>query len=149
MTQTVHYPVPLHEPQTPSSSRNHSQHHTYPPQPTPTLHPASHSRALEQFQPAEEVRSRWVALQALAVTWPPGTIEPLDSTGESPLMAFVDRSERKYCCRVPIEGGVCDKENIKKGRMLAHIRKEHLQFRPFACGGHCGLIGWLAGSPPV
>ena len=84
-----------------------------------------------------------MALQALAVTWPSDTIEPLDSTGESPLMAFVDRSERKYHCRVPVEGRLCNKENLKKDRILSHIRNEHLQFRPLACGGHCGFGGWL------
>jgi hypothetical protein len=61
-------------------------------------------------------------------------------------MAFVGRSERpdrKYHCRVPVEDGLCDKDNSKKDRMLAHIRKEHLHFRPLLCGGECGLIGWL------
>ena len=140
---TVNYLSAPHVPCTPSSPHDYSHPHVYWPHPNPTFSSAPHSQAQAQFQSTEGVESRWMALQALAVTWPPGTIEPFDSTGESPLMAFVDRVERKYHCRVPVEGGLCNKENTKKDRILSHIRKEHLHFRPLACGGHCGFDGWL------
>jgi hypothetical protein len=108
----------------------------------PTLHPASHPQAQAQPQSTEGVQSRWMALKTLAATWPRGTIEPPDSTGESPLMEFVNRSECKYHCLVPVEGGLCDREHIRKDRILPHIRNEHLHFRPFACGGRCDLDDW-------
>jgi len=149
MMQIVNHSIPPHGPYTPSLPHHYSQHRSYPAHPTPTFHPSSHSRAHSQPQSIQDVRSRWMALQIQAMTWPPGMIEPLDSSGESPLMGFVDRSEGKYHCRVPVGDGCCDKENIKKDRMLAHIRKEHLHFRPLACGGQCGNIGWLVVSSPV
>jgi hypothetical protein len=58
-------------------------------------------------------------------------------------MVFVDRAENRYLCQVPVEDGLCGKLNLKKDRLLAHIRKEHLQFRPLACSGQCGLPVWL------
>lgn len=145
MIQTVNYPAAPHGPYTPSSPNHYShQRITYWPHPNLTSNSAPHSQAQSQLQFIDEVRSRWMALQVLAVTWPPGTIEPLDSTGESPLMAFVDRVERTFHCRVPVEGGLCDRGNTKKDRILSHIRKDHLCFRPLACGGQCGFDGWLA-----
>ncbi|SRR5258706_1614662 len=138
MIQTVNHLAAPHVPHTPSLPHYYSHQNAY-----PTFTSAPHSQAQAQFQSTEGVESRWISLQALSVTWPPGTIEPLDSTGESPLMAFVDRLEGKYCCRVPVEGSLCGKENLKKDRMLSHIRNKHLHFRPLACGGHCGFGGWL------
>jgi hypothetical protein len=144
MMQTANYPAAPQGPYIPSLPHHHSHQRAYRPHPSPTPHPASHPQAQAQLQSIEGVQSRWTALQALAVTWPPGTIEPHDSTGESPLMTFVDRSERKYHCRVPVGDGLCDRENTKKDRILAHIRNEHLRFRPLACGGQCGFTGWFA-----
>jgi len=146
MIQTVDYSTTSHKPYMHSLSRHYSHQRSYRPHPNPTLHPVSQFQDQAQLQSTEGVQSRWIALQAHAVTWPPDTIEPLDSTGESPLMAFVDRSERKYYCRVPVEGGLCDKENVKKDRILAHIRNDHLHFRPLACGGQCGFVSWLENS---
>jgi hypothetical protein len=143
MMQTVNHPAAPNGGYTPSSSSHYSPQHAYLPNPNPTFHPASHSQAQAQLQATEEIQSRWLALQALAATWHSGAIEPLDSTGESPLMAFVSRSERKYYCRVPVGSRLCGKENPKKDRILAHIRNEHLHFRPLACGGQCGFGGWL------
>jgi len=143
MTQTANYPAASHGTYTPSSPSHYSHQRAYCPNPNPTFNTASHSQAQAQHQHTEGIQSRWLALRALAVTWPPGTIEPFDSTGESPLMAFVGRSERRYCCQVPVGGRLCDKENLKKDRILAHIRNEHLHFRPLACGGQCGFAGWL------
>lgn len=149
MLQTVNYPVPSHAPYTPYLPHNYSQHHAHQSHPMPSVHSPSHSRAHAHRQSIGEMQSRWLALKAMTTTWPPGTIEPCDLSGESPLMAFVERSEGKYHCRVPVEDGGCGKGNIKKDRMLAHIRKEHLQFRPLACGGQCGLVGWLVNVPSV
>lgn len=143
MIQTANYSVAPHEPYPTSSPGHYPHQHAQWPPPNSTFHPASHSQAHAHLQSTEGVQSRWVALQAEAVTWPPDTIEPLDSTGESPLMSLVGRSERKYYCQVPVGGRLCDRENTKKDRILAHIRNEHLHFRPLACGGQCGFSGWL------
>lgn len=144
---SLNYLVPPYAPYTPYLPHHHPQHRAHQLHPTPGPHSSSHSQAHPHS--IGEIRSRWIALQTLAMSWPPDTIEPRDLSNESPLMAFVERIEGTYYCRVPVEDGCCDKENIKKDRILAHIRKEHLHFRPLACGGQCGLIGWLVVSPSV
>jgi len=44
-------------------------------------------------------------------------------------------------CRVPVEGGLCNRENLKKDGPLANIWSKHLHFCPLTCGGQCGFGG--------
>lgn len=144
---TANHPVLSNASYTSYLPHHYSQHRAHQSHSTPGIQPSSHPQAPPNLQSIGDIRSRWIALQTQSTTWAPDTIEPRDLSGESPLMAFVERSEGRYQCQVPVEDGGCGKENIKKDRMLAHIRKEHLHFRPLACGGRCGLIGWLVAPP--
>jgi len=84
---------------------------------------------------------KWRLLEASSGHWNPNEPEPLTTSGTSPLLEFTERREGCFYCVVPLETGLCNYSNIKKGRMLSHIRKDHLNFRPFPCGGQCGLQG--------
>ena len=86
--------------------------------------------------------SYWVATANQATTSAPGLVRTLNNTGESPLMAFVDRRDGAFCCLVPVEGEFCGYRNVKKERMLSHIRDKHLDQRPWRCDGQCGDDAW-------
>jgi len=52
----------------------------------------------------------------------------------------------RFECRVPVNDDrafYCAATMHKKWRILSHIRS-HLQYRPFACHGQCGVTGWYA-----
>jgi len=85
---------------------------------------------------------RWQLLEASRDNWNPNELEPMTSNGISPLLEFTERREGPFYCIVPVETGLCNYSNNKKGRMLSHIRIKHLNFRPFPCGGQCGTQGW-------
>lgn len=86
--------------------------------------------------------TKWQLLEAIREHWNPNQVEPLTSTGLSPLLEFTERREGIFYCLVPTKTGLCTYKNAKKGRMLSHIRKDHLNFRPFPCIGQCGTQGW-------
>jgi len=101
----------------------------------------SRSTALEQFSaPVQNSKlttgshDKWLLLLASREHWDPNALEPVASNGYSPLFEFVEREKGVFHCIVPMKIGTCDYSNVKKGRMLSHIRKEHLNFRPFPCG---------------
>jgi hypothetical protein len=74
--------------------------------------------------------------------WNPNAPEPLRADGESVLMNHTLQRDNTIYCRVPTQRGCCDYLNIKKERLLHHIRKDHLNFLPFVCGGGCGSQFW-------
>ncbi len=86
--------------------------------------------------------SNWVAIANQATISAPNPVSALNRAGESPLMAFVDRREGTFCCLVPVEVEFCGYQNIKKERMLAHIRDKHLDQCPWRCDGQCGDDAW-------
>jgi len=54
----------------------------------------------------------------------------------------------RFECRVPVNDdrtSYCGATMHKKWRILSHIRS-HLQYRPFACNGQCGVTGWYASA---
>lgn len=87
-------------------------------------------------------RHKWQTLVTFREDWNPNALEPMVARGISPLLAFTERREGSFYCMVPVGTGICNYRNAKKGRMLSHIRKDHLNFRPFPCGGQCGVQGW-------
>ena len=127
---------------------------TFAPKPIPFTYRAvdlspssiSQSRFPVDFAPytgsQAESRHRWQLLATSREDWDPNTLEPMMVGGISPLLAFMERREGGFYCMVPVETGMCNYRNAKKGRMLSHIRKDHLSFRPFPCGGQCGTQGW-------
>ena len=88
--------------------------------------------------------SQWEAIANQAVTPLPDHVGSLDNASESPLMPFVDRRGGTFCCLVPVEGEFCGYLNVKKERMMSHIRDKHLNRRPWRCGGQCGRDAWYA-----
>lgn len=101
---------------------------------------ASTSTAPPQLatKPDSNYVSYWAAIANQATASAPD----FDHTGESPLMAFVARREGTFCCLVPVDGNFCGYQNIKKERMLSHIRDKHLDQRPWRCEGQCGDDSW-------
>jgi hypothetical protein len=85
---------------------------------------------------------RWRTLESDREQWDPNQLEPVTSRGTSLLLEFTERREGSFYCMVPTVSGPCNYRNVKKSRMLGHIRKDHLNFRPFRCGGQCGALGW-------
>ena len=89
-----------------------------------------------------ESRQRWQVLATIRENWDPNALEPMPVSGISPLLEFTERRDGSFYCMVPAGTGICNHRNAKKSRMLSHIRKDHLNFRPFPCGGQCGTQGW-------
>ena len=83
----------------------------------------------------EEIANQAMASASVLVTTP-------NHAGESPLIAFVDRRDGTFRCLVPVEGEFCCYQNVKKERMLTHIRDKHLDQRPWCCDGQCGDNTW-------
>jgi hypothetical protein len=77
--------------------------------------------------------AQWTALDV---------VEPNDSSGQSVFMEWVERRPDAFYCKVPTPSGRCKIHNSKKDRILAHVRKDHLNFRPFCCRGVCGTPHW-------
>ena len=84
----------------------------------------------------------WQRLRSDRMRWDPNAPEPLRPDGESILMNFTLRMDNKIYCRVPTQGGCCNYPNVKKERLLHHMRKDHLNFFPFVCGGSCRSRSW-------
>ena len=57
-------------------------------------------------------------------------------------MEWVDRRPDAFYCKVPTPTGRCRVYNAKRDRILSHVRKDHLNFRPFRCNGLCGTPDW-------
>jgi hypothetical protein len=84
----------------------------------------------------------WDQTCAAALQWSAlGIVEPNDKNG-SVLMEWVERRTEGFYCKVPISSGRCRVFNAKKDRILSHVRKDHLNFRPFRCRGVCGTPRW-------
>jgi len=60
------------------------------------------------------------------------------------LGGFPDR--RSWACRVPVGGSLCGARFSRVGRAIVHIRRKHLEMRPYRCdnGGNCQVPNWLA-----
>ena len=87
--------------------------------------------------------ARWDQTCAAALQWSAlGTVEPNDRLGQSVLMEWVERRPDAFYCKVPTSNGRCNVYNAKKDRILSHVRKDHLNFRPFRCRGICGTPRW-------
>ena len=85
----------------------------------------------------------WEQTRAAALEWSAlRTVEPKDQNGHSVLMEWVDRRNNIFYCKVPTPNGRCRVYNAKKDRILSHVRKDHLNFRPFCCYGVCGTPDW-------
>ena len=85
----------------------------------------------------------WSQTCAAAAQWSAlGIVEPNDQSGQSVLMEWVDRQADAFYCKVPTLNGRCRVYNSKKDRILSHVRKDHLNFRPFRCRGLCGTTHW-------
>lgn len=85
----------------------------------------------------------WEQTRAAAMQWTAlGTVEPNDQNGQSVLMEWVERRPDAFYCKVPTPKGRCRTYNAKKDRILSHVRKDHLNFRPFRCRGVCGTPHW-------
>ena len=85
----------------------------------------------------------WNQTCAEAAQWiAEGIIEPKDETGQSVLMQWVERQPNTFSCKVPTSTGYCTIDNIKKSRVVSHIRKDHLNFRPYYCRGGCENQNW-------
>jgi len=85
----------------------------------------------------------WEQTRAAALQWSAlGTVEPKDQKGQSVLMEWVERRINTFHCKVPTPNGRCRIYNAKKDRILSHLRKDHLNFRPFCCRGVCGTPHW-------
>jgi len=69
-------------------------------------------------------------------------MEPRDqTTGRSVLLAllmeFTDpKGGRIYGCRI------CKETFARSDRAVTHLRHKHLDHRPYACQGRCGVPGW-------
>jgi hypothetical protein len=85
----------------------------------------------------------WDQTRAAALQWTAmGTVEPKGPNGQSVLMDWIDRRPDAFYCKVPTPNGRCRVYNAKKDRILSHVRKDHLNFRPFRCRGVCGTPHW-------
>ena len=86
----------------------------------------------------------WDQVRAAALQWSAlGIVEPKGESGQSVLMDWVERRpDAIFYCKVPTPNGRCRVYNSKKDRILSHIRKDHLNFRPFCCRGVCGTPHW-------
>ena len=86
----------------------------------------------------------WEQTRAAALQWSVmGAVEPKDQSGQSVLMEWVERRPgNAFYCKVPTPNGRCRTFNTKKDRILSHIRKDHLNFRPYCCRGVCGTPNW-------
>jgi len=90
-----------------------------------------------------ENAARWDQTCAAAAQWTAlGIVEPKDQNRESVLMEWVRRDSGVFYCNVPTSDGHCRVSNAKKDRILSHVRKDHLNFRPFHCHGVCGNPEW-------
>ena len=85
----------------------------------------------------------WDQACAAAAQWSAlGIAEPNDQNGQSVLMEWVERRTDAFYCKVPTPDGRCKVYNAKKDRILSHVRKDHLNFRPFLCRATCGTPHW-------
>lgn len=98
------------------------------------------SAATEEVTPA----ALWDQTRAAALEWSAlGIVEPKGQNGQSVLMEWVERRpDTIFYCKVPTPNGRCRTYNAKKDRILSHLRKDHLNFRPFRCRGVCGTPHW-------
>jgi len=92
--------------------------------------------------PSVENDSAWQMLSNDRKLWNPDAPEPVGPDGGSTLMDFTLRRDNKTYCRFPTQNGYCNCPNVKKERLLHHIRNEHLRFFPFVCGGMCRSQTW-------
>jgi hypothetical protein len=130
------------------TSHHHSQT-PHLPQPPPRLQqipqatqPAPVPGGSQLPHPAVGGQPTWQQLSSDRTTWDPDAPEPVRHDGQSILMNFTMRGDKKIICRVPTESGYCDYPNVKKERLLHHMRKEHLNFLPFVCDGSCRSQTW-------
>ena len=69
---------------------------------------------------------------------------------DSDLQSFISKVEgtsRDFQCMVPMynpEGRLvhCGHQIQRKDRILRHVKDNHLNYRPFVCGGKCGTEYW-------
>ena len=106
------------------------------------LQPARAPGGSQPPHPSNERDFAWQRLRSDRTQWHPDAPEPLRRDGESVLMNFTLRGDKGIYCRVPTQNGCCEYLNGKKERLLHHIRKDHLHFFPFVCGGGCGSQSW-------
>ena len=89
----------------------------------------------------DNVHADWHLLRSRRKQWNPDAREPLRCDGQSVLMDFSVRWNNRTYCRVPTSNGFCN-SNVNKELFLHHIRKDHLNFLPFVCGGECRSQKW-------
>jgi len=120
--------------------------------------PRTWSQALKWLNLSENDIDRWSSLllpsfiptsrlweELLVQPWVHnGDSDPLDEkTGQSVLSVWIHNPEpRVYICQVPSgdSGAYCGIQYQRQDRALTHVRT-HLNYKPFACGGRCGIKG--------
>ena len=127
-----------------------TQHPQHAPQAAPTPPPAPAPGGSRPPHPSVDYDSAWDTLSSNRMRWNPNSPEPLRPDGQSILMNFILRQGNTIYCRVPMKNGYCDYPNVKKERLLHPMRKDHLNFFPFVCGGSCRSRSWyVLLCPPI
>ena len=89
--------------------------------------------------PSSKDHFTWQQLCSNCTQWNPNAREPTRDNGQSVLMS---RRATKFYCRPPSSNGFCKYSSANTERVLHHIRKDHLSYLPFVCGGRCASQAW-------
>lgn len=119
-----------------------------------------HHRALIDLSFSNEPRLAALATSIVNSPWfKTGAMEPVVETtdevvrdkivrpGESRFRAFLEMTPtRTYKCQFTTEHGPCERTEERLDRAQGHAR-QHLDYRPYVCGGKCARPDWYVSSP--
>ena len=97
-----------------------------------------HPLVKKYFQNVSQEKERTLLIQVVNSDWLAAHEEEPQYMGRSILVGFLRRDASGLRCSFD----ECEKAFDRQDRAVAHIRRHHLNYRPFACGGACGTHGW-------
>lgn len=87
---------------------------------------------------------RWYSFLTDAQPYLAQGLDPSDPvTGRSRLPEWITtETAQMFVCEVPLPNGqICKVQKNRLDRAMAHTR-QHLDLKPFKCGGQCGVSDW-------
>jgi hypothetical protein len=96
------------------------------------------------FQDTSQKKERDLLVQVLTSEWLAANKPEPQYMGKSILIGFLHRDALSSPLSCSFDG--CEKTFNRQDRAVAHIRRQHLKYKPYACGGACGKPKWYVGG---
>jgi hypothetical protein len=99
-----------------------------------------HPLLAQHFRDITQTKERDLLIQVLNSAWLAANEPEPQYMGKSILVGFLHRDSPDSQLSCSFDD--CERRFDRQDRAVAHVRRQHLRYTPYTCGGACGKGGW-------